>query len=256
VPESSISSEQRVPTIRDVSHDRGLSAFRPVRVPKVSDEVVAAIVDAIRSGLYEPGDKLPRERDLAATLEVSRANVREAVRVLERAGILSVRRGNAGGAVVETRWIPSEIVKEVEGEKYLTLQTVLEVRRPLELAAALLAAERATEDDLRELRRLVSLLDGLMSEPDEFVAVDTQFHLKVADAARNSILAGYVISMWSRFLMLRAHYPTGHVDLNRARENQQRMLAALESRDPKRITEAVDEHVGSSEEYFLGKRLS
>src|SRR3990172_12269812 len=94
--------------------DRKISVFRPLRMRKAAEEVVAVIVDAIRGGIYEPGEKLPRERDLAAALEVSRAVVREAVGILERAWIVTVRRGVNGGIVVETRWIPKEVIAAIE----------------------------------------------------------------------------------------------------------------------------------------------
>ena len=57
--------------------DRGLSAFSPIRIRRASDEVLAVLVDAIRGGLYEPGDALPPERDLAERLHISRKVLNE-----------------------------------------------------------------------------------------------------------------------------------------------------------------------------------
>src|SRR3990172_3306368 len=113
-----------------------------------------------------------------------------------------------------------------------------------------------TSDDLAELRRLVQMLDDLRSEPDEFIAVDTRFHLKVAHMARNPMLVQLVETFWNGFLLARAHYPVGHVDLEEALRNQRNTLAALESRDPRQIVKAMDQHLASSEEHFLGERLS
>src|SRR5262249_6487237 len=82
---------------REESADRGLSAFKPVQLRKAADEVLAALIDAIRGGLYRPGDLLPRERDLAEQLEVSRTVVRSAIDTLRQAEVLSVQRGRRGG---------------------------------------------------------------------------------------------------------------------------------------------------------------
>jgi DNA-binding FadR family transcriptional regulator len=222
----------------------------------VADEVIVVIIDAIRGGLYEPGDKLPRERDLAAQLEVSRATIREAVGVLERAGIVSVRRGNAGGIVVETRSVSPSVAAARHGESYLNIQSLLEVRRALELPAALLAIERMSTADVDELARLVDKLPSLLTEPEEFLAVDSQFHLRIGHMSGNPVLRDYVESMWNSLLLTRAHYPVGHVDLERALQNQSETLRAMQTRDATQVSHALDIHLAASEEHFLGQRLS
>jgi GntR family transcriptional repressor for pyruvate dehydrogenase complex len=235
--------------------DRRISVFRPLRMRKAAEEVVAVIVDAIRGGIYEPGEKLPRERDLAAALEVSRAVVREAVGILERAGIVTVRRGVKGGIVVVTRWIPTEVIAAIEGETYASMRSVLEVRRIVETQAALLAGERRTDDDVAELTRLVDLLPGLREDPEEFLAVDMRFHVRVAEATANEFLAELVRETMRRLASLRAEYPVGHIDIDQALRNQEHTLAAIVSSSQARIARSIDEHLGDAEEYFLGERL-
>ena len=75
-------------------------SFRPVKTKRAFEEVCDQIRQAILSGRLEAGDKLPSERELATTLDVSRATIREAFRTLEIAGVLSLRKGVNGGAVV------------------------------------------------------------------------------------------------------------------------------------------------------------
>ena len=75
-------------------------SFRPVKTKRAFEEVCDQIRAAILSGRLEAGDKLPSERELATTLDVSRATIREAFRTLEIAGVLSLRKGVNGGAVV------------------------------------------------------------------------------------------------------------------------------------------------------------
>lgn len=77
--------------------DRGLILFAPIQTRKASDEVLGVLVDALRGGIYEVGDMLPPERDLADQLNVSRKVLREAIERLRAEEIVSVRRGAAGG---------------------------------------------------------------------------------------------------------------------------------------------------------------
>ncbi len=238
--------------------DRKLDAFRPIRTRRVADKVASILIDAIRGGLYEPGEMLPRERGLAARLEVSRATVREAIGILERAGIVSVRRGNTGGVVVETRFIPPEVIASIEGATRADIAGLLETRRMLELSTSLLTAQRATEDERGELRRLVETLKTLAHEPNEWIAVDLQFHLKLAEFSGNPLLANYTKDTLQRLTAFRDQYPVGRESPNLlvGVRDQEETLKAIESGDRQRITRAIDDHLAAVEEHFLGERLS
>lgn len=238
-----------------IAGDRGLSRFRPIRQRKAADEVVTAIVDAIQGGLYEPGDRLPRERDLAARLEVSRSVLREAITILHRAGIVSTRRGNQGGVCVETRWIPPQMIATLEGQSHAELRSLLEMRRVLERTGALLTIQRVSDEELDDMQRLVDLLSGLTEEPEEFIAVDFRFHSRFGELSGNPFLAEYLKDTIQRFMAVRAQYPVGHIDFARGIRNQQDTLAALRTRIPARVVQSLDNHLGSVEEYFLGERL-
>ena len=233
----------------------GVAAFRPLRVRRAAEEVVVVLVDAIRGGLYEPNDKLPRERDLAAALEVSRAVVSEAIGILERADVVSVRRGANGGIFVVSRWIPPEVLAAIEGETYTNMRSLLEVRRLLETQAALLTGVRRTAGDLVDLTKLVDKLPTLLEDPTEFYAVDVQFHIRVGEASGNDFLARLLRDTLNTFMSARSHYPVGHVDLTHAIHNQQDTLAAIVDGSLDRIMCSIDEHLASAEEYFIGERL-
>ncbi len=221
----------------------------------MAESVVVVIVDAIRGGLYEPGERLPTSRELAAALEVSGSVVREATGILERAGIVSVKRGAQGGTFVETRWIPREVIAKIEGETYEGMRSLLEARRVLEAPAALLAGQRRTAEDIRALQGLVGKLLSLVDRGDEFLAVDIQFHLRLAEASRNKMLAQLLRDTMSQFVSDRGTYPVGHIDIQRALRNQQDTLDAVIDGSPSWIAASMDEHLGSAEEYFLGERL-
>ncbi|MEA2321067.1 MAG: GntR family transcriptional regulator, transcriptional repressor for pyruvate dehydrogenase complex [Solirubrobacteraceae bacterium] len=236
--------------------DRGLSAFRPVRLRKASDEVVAVLIDAIRGGLYRPGDLLPRERDLAARLEVSRDVIREAIEVLRREGILSSRRGRAGGTVVRSLENVTRVQAGLQGGMRANLRSLLEFRRIVEPAAALLCARHAGEEDLDALQALVDELAGALDAPVAVVLqTDVRFHVAVARVGRNDVLARAVRSTLDEIVLLRSFFPFGHLERRQAGRVQQAYLDALRTRDGGAIAAAVDDHLGAFEDVLLGTTL-
>jgi len=230
-----------------------VSVFRPLKIRKAVDEVISVIVDALHSGMIEPGQRLPREADMAKQLDVSRNTVSDALARLESAGVVTIRRGKHGGASVLTRSIPRTLLL---GDREPTeIVQLLQARRPLELQATLLTAEHASDEQIAELRRLVSLLDELLADPDEFIAVDLQFHAMLGSTSGNALLGTFLEDLFRRLLALRMQYPRGRLSLDVALGNQRLSLAAIESRDPARIVAATEEHLGSVEEHYLGGRL-
>jgi GntR family transcriptional repressor for pyruvate dehydrogenase complex len=238
--------------------DRRLGAFQPLLLRTAADEVVGVLANAIGGGLYPPGDLLPRERDLAERLGVSRTVVREAVGVLRRAGVVTVRRGVAGGATVASLAGLPQVISSLEGSSHSTLQSLLEARRPLELAAATLAASRASDKDLRATRReLIDPLPDLLGDPERFLALDVRFHLTLPKLARSPVIEELLGSVVSRLVATLTQFPFGRVaDLQRAIANQQETMTAVETRDPAAIRVALDSHMSTLEEQFLGLRLS
>jgi GntR family transcriptional regulator, transcriptional repressor for pyruvate dehydrogenase complex len=237
------------------SAGRRLGEFRPIRLKTASDEVVSALADAIRGGLYDVGDLLPPERDLALRLGVSRTVVREGIAALRQAGIVSVRRGAGGGAVVTSLASLPAVLRGLRAESRGNLRSLLEARRAVETTAAVLAIERASEDDLTNLERLVAPLEGLLDSPDEFFEADARFHVVIGEISGNPVIAEYQRATLSRISAIRADYPVGHVDLRLAIANQRDTMAALRSRRRGRVLRSLDDHLGSVEEYFLGERL-
>jgi len=86
------------------------------------------------------------------------------------------------------------------------MRELLEVRRILETQAALLAGVRRTDDDITDLNRLVEILPELMNDPEEFVAVDIRFHIRLAEASANELLAAYLRDTMTNFIRRRTQY--------------------------------------------------
>jgi GntR family transcriptional repressor for pyruvate dehydrogenase complex len=238
--------------------DPRLAAFRPIRLLKAADEVIAVIADALRAGLYVPGDQLPRQPDLADRLGVSLNVLREAIEALRRAGVVSVRRGHSGGVVVVSTVNLPQVLAAIKGETQSSLRSVLQARRAIELAAAPLAAELATADDVARLRSLVDDLGALLGAPDAFMETDVRFHFAVTEISGNLLLNQFYSEMWDALARTVEHFPSGRLD-SRAAEvqlhQQRKSLKAIESRDRRKVIRAFDEHLGTLEVAILGAKL-
>jgi DNA-binding transcriptional regulator YhcF (GntR family) len=110
-----------------------------------------------RSASSKPGQRLPTERDLSATLEVSRTTVREALQRLQAAGYVTTRRGRGGGTFIQTGAGPGsdEMIKRTLGPAWDELTELLDYRRLIEQQIARTAAERRSADDVETIRRAV-----------------------------------------------------------------------------------------------------
>lgn len=153
---------------------------------------VDAVADVLRRrialGGFPPGSRLPTERELAALLGVGRNTVREAVRMLGDEGLVSTTRGRTGGSRVTAPKLPSGRTA-IAAEFSAPLRHYLEYRRALEPEAARLAAERATE---AQRERLTELLAAPVTDVATYHRIDTEFHLLLAQASGNPVLADAV----------------------------------------------------------------
>ena len=161
----------------------------------LTDEAIGKIKEMIISGRVRPGEKLPREADLAAELGLSRNSLREAVKALSLINVLDVRQGDGTYA---TSLAPSLLLEAlsfiVDFHRDDTVLEFLEVRRILEPAATGLAALRMSAEEKAELGKILDAVT-VDSPVDDFVATDLEFHKKIAVGSGNSVLASLVDNM-------------------------------------------------------------
>lgn len=162
-------------------------SFQPIKIKKIYEEIVEQLKEMISNGELKPGQKLPSERDMAESLGVSRASVREALTALEAIGILDIRPGE-GTFVRETSvsatFAPLAMVLEMEQNPGGQL---MEVRRVLETEMAALAAQRATEEDLKNIETNLNHMKTAQTI-SQSVEADLRFHFTIAEATHNTIL--------------------------------------------------------------------
>lgn len=162
----------------------------PISPERVSDVIAERLTDAIRGGTLQPGDRLPTEQRLAREFGVGRTSVREGLQKLRALGLVETRRGlgafvsnvNPGDPLAEfVRWTAGDPASIVE---------LLEGRVALETAAAALAALRATDGEIDEIRRssAAHAAAGDAGDVDALVEWDTAFHGAILAASRNRVV--------------------------------------------------------------------
>jgi GntR family transcriptional repressor for pyruvate dehydrogenase complex len=166
-------------------------AYAPLaREPKLADRATQQLQSLITRRTFQPGDRLPSERELGSRLGVSRTVIREALRALSTKGLVEVRDG--AGAYV--RAPSTDLVSELLGICVSHMETgdvtsghILEMRRILEIEMSGLAAERRGPDDLAELERLLGLMARPGSSRGDWAKIDYEFHDRVAIASKNPL---------------------------------------------------------------------
>jgi GntR family transcriptional repressor for pyruvate dehydrogenase complex len=164
----------------------------------VTDDAVDRIRGLIVSGVLQPGDRLPQEHVLAEELGISRNSMREAVRALEQAKVLSVRHGSGTYVTsLEPALLLQGIALAVELLRDDTLLEVLEVRELLEPPATRLATLRMTPERLKPIRDAFERhrVDGPV---EDLVRCDMEFHAAIVAAAGNSTLSSILDGLSSR----------------------------------------------------------
>ncbi|WP_022877921.1 FadR/GntR family transcriptional regulator [Microbacterium sp. B19] len=178
-----------VPDVDDTAGDLWL----PVRKARAHELVIEVIEDRILSGALKVGDALPPERELAASLEVSRAGVREAVRVLESQGVLRSQPGAGAAAGTFVAALPREALTRFlrlhVALSNFTIQDVTEARIVLERASAVSAARGLDGAARAEIEAALAAGEAAIGVRGAFNEADTRFHLAIADASGSSLSA-------------------------------------------------------------------
>jgi GntR family transcriptional repressor for pyruvate dehydrogenase complex len=180
-----------------------VNMFTHIQPVRGFEGVVMQIQEAINTGEIKVGDRLPSERDLSNLFNVSRTTVREAIRVLEAERIVEVRRGvNGGIIIVEPK--PDRVGRSLEALirfKGATFYELAEFRTDFEGQATFLAAQRATEEEVRNILDISKQFSALVEDPktkwQEIVEVDLSFHEAVVNASHNQIHIAILLGIHS-----------------------------------------------------------
>lgn len=181
----------------DAAPSRSGLRLSPVDVPKASDILAGQLRERILNGELAEGAALPAERELVKQTRMSRATVREALRILEVQNLVRVKPGRAGGAFVErptTKSMVNSVTMLIRGQ-HIKLADLMETREALEPFCAELAARNRTDEDLVELDRANEAIADPEADLAQFLQANLDWHVGVAMASHNELLMGFMIAL-------------------------------------------------------------
>jgi GntR family transcriptional repressor for pyruvate dehydrogenase complex len=211
-------------------------------------QVQRAILDLIEADGLEPGHSLPSTAAMSERFEVSRPVVREALSALHATGVVELMNGrNAIVRQLDDHLISLFLTRALQatGEP---LAALMEVRAPLEIQAARLAAERATPDARTELVDEVDRMAALAGDRDAYALADLDLHRSIADLAGNPALLWFTGAVRHRvyeaIVQVRQHREE-HGLLGIEHEQHEAIAAAIAAGDAPAAEAAMREHMAS-----------
>jgi GntR family transcriptional regulator, transcriptional repressor for pyruvate dehydrogenase complex len=229
-----------------------LAASRSI---KTSERVARELVNHIVDNDLVEGTKLPNEKKLVEVFNVGRTTLREALRLLETRGVITVRPGPGGGPIVRRPRADDlreglTLILQFSGG---SLNDVLEARTALEPVMARLAAERVTEEQIEELRASVQRMKEQSDDHEVFLAENQFFHAAIADATGSTVLRvfnGTLKSMADGAVVGVEYTARRRLAVAAAHE---KIVEALVSGDPAAAEAAMRDHVGEAGHYWARK---
>ena len=231
----------------------GRAALSPVRQIPAHELVVDQMRRALELGQFRPGDRLPTERELSEMLDVSRTTVRAAVAVLEREGLIAVRRGRGGGFTVQAPvYDAAQMRRELRANKR-AIRDAFDYRIIVETGATRLAAVRRRNLDLTDLHKLLLGMDAALEtalneqsaqHTTDFQTLDSAFHMGIAQAAQNDRLLDAVADARRR-MWLPVGAIFGRLEPN-ANDYHESILDAIENREPELAASRMEAHINDT----------
>jgi GntR family transcriptional repressor for pyruvate dehydrogenase complex len=225
------------------------TVFAPVQSQTAFEETLERLGTAIKLGLLQPGERLPAERVLCRQLGISRSTLRQALTALVQSGHLYAARGRSGGTFVAESPPPAEAPSEALLADW---RDACDQRLAVELAVAVLAADRAGSAALAPLDECVSAMDETLEDFTDFRQADVRWHIGLAEAAGSPRLMAAMTEAQGQMSDLIAYI--AHPPELLAWSNQQhaRMLAAVRKRDGDRAMRIMAEHLKGTEHVLAG----
>lgn len=224
--------------------------FEPIQTRRAFEEICQRIREQVAEGRLKPGDKLPAERDLAQQLGVGRNALREALRSLEIAGIVRLRKGVKGGAFIREGdgGRMNQVVQDMFSLGSITVDELTEARLHIQELVVRLACARAADADFDALAANIDRTEEVTRSGDFLKRVECsrEFYALLAAATGNDVLSMMVASL-TEILMkfVYARVAAGGHPQPRLVEKRRDFLAALRARDADTASRLMKSHLES-----------
>jgi GntR family transcriptional regulator, transcriptional repressor for pyruvate dehydrogenase complex len=223
--------------------------FAPVQSQTAFEETLERLGTAIKLGLLAPGQRLPAERELCRQLGISRSTLRQALTALVQTGHLYAARGRSGGTFVAD---PPPPAQAPSAELLAGWRDACDQRLAVELAVAVLAAERAEAAALSPLDDCVRAMDAALEDFPAFRQADVRWHIGLAEAAGSPRLVAAMTEAQGQMTDLISYI--AHPPELLAWSNQQhaKMAAAVRKREREQAMRVMAEHLKGTEHVLAG----
>ena len=225
-----------------------MPSFRPIHTRRAFEEICERIREQLALGLLKPGDKLPPERDLAQQLGVSRNVLREALRSLEMAGVLRLRKGVKGGAFVREgdTGRMNVVMRDMLSLGTISVRELSEARIDVLDLVVRLACTHATQQDFAALEANIERTELATREGRllDRVECSREFYKCLAAATGNKVIAmilDSVTEIHMRFVY--AKVMSSGVAMPRLAERRRQFLSALRARNASTATRLMRGHL-------------
>ena len=223
-------------------------AIRPIARFKISDSVAAQLEQLIGDGAYKLGERLPSERVLSEQFGVGRSSMREALRVLEARGLVSIAHG-VGVHVTEPP--VSGDLRSLLVLEGCTVPELFEVRRALECPAAASAAKRVTPAEAARLKELLEEMEDPELSDDEYVEKDAELHRAIMLATHNALLIELYDTTRHLFVEYSARVIRFPGRRGTAHEGHAAIVDAIVHRKPQLAQKAMSAHLLAAEQQIV-----
>lgn len=227
-----------------------INNFQEIVIEKPVDKIISQIKDLIISGQLKPGDKLPPERKMCEKLGTSRTYVRDAIRKLEFYGILKTHPQSgtvvAGLGMTALEGLITDVLK-LEGNDF---ESLVESRLILETNAVRLAAQRRTNEDIIRLEDALQAYKSKVNKGDSGIDEDLMFHLKIAEASKNTMLKSMMLIVTPDILTYFMKHNVCENGRNKNRyEEHFAILKSIKKKDTKEAESHMKHHLGDLVDY-------
>lgn len=248
---------------RQVAAGTGLSGvlLRPIRGTNTFEATVEQLATAIRLGVFADGARLPPERELASSMRVSRATLREAIAALRQAGLVSTRSGRGGGTVI-THGSPgvgtsADLERRTRARHRVEAELgaycdALTLRRVVEPGAAGVAATRELTPDQRDWLHTALLDVAAAKDPMLHRQADSRLHLAVATLSGSERLLDVVTSVQRDLHEMLSAIPVLQVNITHSNADHRRLVEAILAGDPNGARSVMESHCDASSALLRG----
>jgi len=231
--------------------------LKPIKPKRISDQVFEQIRELIYKGEFKSGQQILPERELALSMAVSRTSVRNAINKLVTMGLLEHRQGQ-GTFVSSPEKRTGNPLAAVMATDEATLDDLLEVRMGLECNAALLAAQRATDTDLKAIEKSLEEMIHDLEVTDRIgTGSDAAFHMAVAFSTKNPVLIHLMRNFYD-FLFVGIKKNLTHMYMDRTAledvvAHHKTIFAAIQKRAAQEAFESMRVHIKYVQAYFRNR---